>query len=267
MAQNITVQKKQLESIFDQKLKPISDSIGEMNESMKFLNSSFEEIKSKVGSLEDNLNKVVKDNRFLQQETLRLSDENKKLSNLANGLSKELNDIQQYLRRDCCEITGIPPVQNESTDEIVIKIALLMGLNLNVKEISVSHRLPTRGKSYSSRLRLATRSSGRNVDPALQYPRIIVKFVRRETKDLFYRSRKMLVGKTTKDLGLSRISDNKIYVSESITAKNKELFKECLKFRRKNDFKYIWTNQGRIYLRQNKDSPSKAITSQADLER
>ena len=151
MAQNITVQKKQLESIFDQKLKPISDSVGEMNESMKFLNSSFEEIKSKVGSLEDNLNEVVKDNRFLHQETLRLSDENKKLSNLANGLSKELNDIQQYLRRDCCEITGIPPVQDESTDEIVIKIALLMGLNLDVKEISVSHRLPTRGESYSSR--------------------------------------------------------------------------------------------------------------------
>ena len=151
MAQNITVQKKQLESIFDQKLKPISDSIGEMNESMKFLNSSFEEIKSKVGSLEDNLNEV-KDNRFLQQETLRLSDENKKLSNLANGLSKELNDIQQYLCRDCCEITGIPPVQDESTDEIVIKIALLIGLNLEVKEISVSHHLPTRGESYGSRV-------------------------------------------------------------------------------------------------------------------
>ena len=266
MTHNITVQKKQLESIFDQKLKPISDSIGEMDESMKFLNSSFEEIKSEVGSLEDNLNEVVKDNRFLQQETFRLSEENKKLSNLVNGLSKELNDIQQYQRRDCCEITGIPPVQDESTDEIVIKIALLMGLNLDVKEISVSHRLPTRGESNSSRLRLATRSSGRNVDPALQYPRI-VKLVRREMKDLFYRSHKMLVGKMTKDRGLSRISDNKIYVSESLTAKSKELFKECLKFRRENDFKYIWTNQGRIYLRQNKDSPSKVITSQADLER
>ena len=78
----------------------------------------------------------------------------------------------------------------------------------------------------------------------------------------------MLVGKTTKDLGLSRISDNKIYVSESLTAKNKKLFKECSKFRRENDFaRNIWTNQGRIYLRQNKDSPSKVITSQADLER
>ena len=30
-----------------------------------------------------------------------------------------------------------------------------MGMNLDVKEISVSHRLPTRGESYSSRLRLA----------------------------------------------------------------------------------------------------------------
>ena len=179
---------------------------------------------------------------------------------------RELNDLQQYQRRDCCEITGIPFQQDENTNDLVIKIGSLMGLKLAAENISVSHRLPGRKESYSSRLSVTTRSSGRNVDLSLQFPKIIVKFVRRETKELFYKSRKMLFGKTTKDLGLARLSDNNIYISESLTAKNKELFKECLKFRRENDFKFIWTNQGRIYLRRNSESPSKIITCLADLE-
>jgi hypothetical protein len=66
----------------------------------------------------------------------------------------------------------------------------------------VSHRLPKNEASYSSRLSDGISSSGRRIDPAQQYPKIIVKFVRRDTKELFYRSRKKLAGKTTKDINL-----------------------------------------------------------------
>ena len=90
MAQTITISKMQLEEIFDQKLKPISDSIGEMNNSMKFLNASFEEIKQKVGTLETSLDEVEKENHFLKQETMRLSNENTKILNFANDLSRHL---------------------------------------------------------------------------------------------------------------------------------------------------------------------------------
>ena len=266
MTHTISISKKELEDIFDSKLKPIGDTTAEMNESMKFLNTSFEEIKTKVGNLENRLDDVVKENNFLKKESSRLSKENTNLANLTNNLSRDLNDIQQYLRRDCCEITGLPVVHGENTNDLVKRVGLLMDLELQDDDISVSHRLPKNEASYSSRLNDGTVSSGRIVDKALQFPKIIVKFVKRDTKELFYKSRKKLSGKTTKDIDLGRISDNNIYISESLTAKNRVLFKECLKFRRNYKFKFIWTNQGRVYMRRDKDSPSKIISCQADLE-
>ena len=132
------------------------------------------------------------------------------------------------------------------------------------RQVRHAHR-QVRHTANQGRLRIRP-SSGRIVDKALQFPKIIVKFVKRDTKELFYKSRKKLSGKTTKDIDLGRISDNNIYISESLTAKNRALFKECLKFRRNYKFKYIWTNQGRVYMRRDKDSPSKIISCQADLE-
>jgi hypothetical protein len=41
MAQTISISKKELEANFDAKLEPIGDTIFEMNDSMKFLNTSF----------------------------------------------------------------------------------------------------------------------------------------------------------------------------------------------------------------------------------
>jgi septation ring formation regulator EzrA len=116
MAQTISISKKELEAIFDAKLKPIGDTVVEMNDSMKFLNTSFEEVKIKVSNLENKIDEVTKENDFLKQESLKLSKENAKLVNVINILSKEINDIQQYQRRDCCEITGLPVLPGENTN-------------------------------------------------------------------------------------------------------------------------------------------------------
>lgn len=136
-----------------------------------------------------------------------------------------------------------------------------------VQTIYFTHRLPRNEASYSSRVGTGVTAPGRKINPAVLFPKIIVKFVRRETKELFYRSRKKLNGITTEDLtDLGRISKNNIYIAESLTAKNRVLFKDCLKFHHDYNFKYIWTNQGRIHLRKNESSPSRTITSQDDLD-
>ena len=84
-------------------------------------------------------------------------------------------------------------------------------------------------------------------------------------KEQFYHDRKHLKNKSTKDIGLSQFSDNGIFVSESLTSKNKLLFKDCLKFKIENNYKYIWTQNGRIYLRKDKDCPARIISNQQDL--
>ena len=42
--------------------------------------------------------------------------------------------------------------------------------------------------------------------------------------------------------------------------------KECLKIKREKNFKFIWTQYGRIYLRKDANSPAKTVANQKDLE-
>lgn len=47
--------------------------------------------------------------------------------------------------------------------------------------------------------------------------------------------------------------DKKIFINESLMFKNKELFKDCLKFKNDKSYKFLWINVGKIYLRRNVD--------------
>ena len=85
---------------------------------------------------------------------------------------------------------------------------------------NITHRLPV-SRNENQRV---TRSS------ANTFAKVIVKFTRRSTKEKFYHGRLRLKDKSTRDLGLSRIAENKLFISESLSPRNKQLFKDCLKF-------------------------------------
>ena len=246
----ITMEK--LDSLFEKKLAPIRSTLQDLTNSVSFLSERFDTIDRKVKDLEIKTDAVYNENYNLKLETSRLS-------NIIEELKDNINDIEQYSRRECCEISGIPVTSDEDTNDLVIKVGTLMDIELDENDISVSHRLSTR--SYASAVTSSSRSNQVN-----SLPKIIVKFVRRETKELFYKSRKRLRGKTTADIGLGRFSNSGLFISESLTHRNKLLFKECLAFKRKYNYKYIWTQQGRIYLRKNKDTQSRMISSKSDIE-
>ena len=58
----------------------------------------------------------------------------------------------------------------------------------------------------------------------------------------------------------------RFFIAESLTRKNKELFKKCLDARKSLNCKFIWTNQGRIYLRESSDTPAKLIAVVKDID-
>ncbi|KAK3715348.1 hypothetical protein QZH41_001339 [Actinostola sp. cb2023] len=103
----------------------------------------------------------------------------------------------QFLRdfRDCLEIRGIPLHRDEDADDLAKKVGELIDVEIDDDDISISHRLQYDGKQPSSGSRAAPK-----YDPA-----IIVKFVRRNFRDEFYKARKHLRNKSTRDLGFTRI--------------------------------------------------------------
>lgn len=124
-----------------------------------------------------------------------------------------------------------------------------MNLELEKEDISICHRLPAKKKSTSQ-------------------PRsIIVKFTRRQVREDFYRAKGQLKFKNTGDLGLTHVNHNKIFINESLSPSNQELFYKARKFKRDFGFKHVWTNTGKIYLRKDSDFDAHVIRSQDDLDK
>ena len=67
----------------------------------------------------------------------------------------------------------------------------------------------------------------------------------------------------SKDLGY-KVSKN-IYINESLTESNKALFKECVKVKKDLGFTYIWTSNGKIFLRKDKENPVVQIKTKDDI--
>ena len=112
---------------------------------VEFVNAKYDELLQKM--------KISNDERkALQDENKILHDENRILK--ATVCSKERSlesvtsanhDLEQYTRRECLEIRGIPIASNpseEQTNNIVKDVGKLLGVDITENDISVSHRMP-----------------------------------------------------------------------------------------------------------------------------
>ena len=182
-----------------------------------------------------------------------MEGENTVLKNSVRNIEKSFeklsmsynDDLEQYGRRECVEIKEITDAIGEATNEVVAKVGQLIGVPVKDSGISISHRLPSKSNK------------------AVNCCTIIAKFVRRDVKEKFYRARGQLRDKTTKDLGYS--INNHIYISESLTEANKDLFHSCLKYEKDNGYKFIWTSNGKVFIRKDMDCNAIQINRKVDL--
>lgn len=178
----------------------IVENVNSVVKSQEVLNSLFEDQKKELQK-----NKVTNDN-LLKRHTQTRSDlekANKQINSLQSALEKtqqNLNDLEQYGRRDMITIKGIPRNKDEDTDKIVVDVASLIGVNLSKKQIDVSHRNTQEEDAH-----------------------IIVKFDSRRSKEAFWSARRNVYDKSISNLGFR--GDGKIFINESLTSINGTIFK------------------------------------------
>ena len=220
----------------------VQDKMASLQEAIEFISTKYDQLLNNYVSQEQKIENLTRDNTLLKSQVASLQNEFKQ--------EKEaLNDLEQYSRRECLEIKGIPVVPDEDTNKIVTQVGSLLDVEIGKGDISVSHRNPSKGKRD---------------DPHS----IIVKFTRRDVRDKLYKAKKKLKAFTTANLSLQTVTatDNKIFISESLTKTNKDLFNKALDLRKELNFKFIWTSYGKIFIRKNADSPVRKITSLKDLD-
>ena len=255
----MTINCDQLAKILDDKLSPLNSRIAELKKSVDEAMNHIEFVNAKYDELLQMMKTSNDERKALQNENKILQDENKILKATIHSIERSLesvtranHDLEQYTRRECVEIRGIPVAatpSEEQTNNIVKDVGKLLGVDITDNDISVSHRMP--------------QSQERKGKP--RPPAVIVKFTRRDVKDNFYRARKHLKDLTTQDLGYSE--KNKIYLAESLSERNRMLFKDCLKVKKDLEFKFIWTLNGKIFMRKDKDSPVHLIANKEDLQK
>ena len=161
-----------------------------------------------------------------------------------------IDEVQQYSRRDCLEITGIPILPEENPKQLITEIGTLIDVNVEDAHLAAAHRLP----------------DTKNVKH-----RLIVKFVHRDKREEMYKKCRNLMGKNINNLpsvqasmGLAATSNNKIHISESLTGYRKQLFGCINDVKRKNN--NLWTANGKIMLKAHDSSKTKSFVTHEEFE-
>ena len=88
-----------------------------------------------------------------------------------------------------------------------------------------------------------------------------------------YKKRRNLIEKNVNNLpsvqaamGLAATSNNKIHINESLTDYCKHLFGRIKDFKRKNNYKYLWTANGKIMLKAHDSSEIKSLATHEEFE-
>ena len=237
---------KELRELLREEITPLKLDIGKIGKSLDDLKTTVSFLSNKYDDLLGQY-KVVTEKLSHQSiiiEGLRKDlDESRKT---ALETAKQIEELAQYIRRDCLEISGIAPNEELSCESIVTTIGNVIGVPVSDTDISVTHPIP----SYN----------------AAALPKIIVKFTRREIRDCFYSNRKKLARKQIKDIpGLAADGQGPVYISESLTPTRKKLFGEINRIKKSRKWKFIWTLNGRIFLREAENTRIYGFDTKEDL--
>ena len=201
-------------------MKSIVDSVSQVIVTKLLSNDSFI-AKLADGLMKDGVLDAVKQNVYdacaLDDEKISSTVESleRRVGDLDNdnrALREELDTMEQYSRRNCLVVHGIPESKEDSGDAVLHVFNGQLNVPVTPHSIDRSHRL------------------GR-FQPSSNKPRpVIVKFVSYETRRQVFSAKRRLKG-------------TKIVITENLTRRRSELLNRT---RAQPDVKCAWTTDGRI---------------------
>lgn len=174
----------------------------------------------------------------------------KEKDQVIEGLTRQLNTLEQYGRNRNLEIDNIEQVQGEDVENIAITVAEKLRIVVKESDIEVAHRIPS--KSNSNR-------------PL----KIIVQLASRKLRDKILAARRRANNFTSANIvgELGDYSRQTIYVNENLSPYFKDLLWRTKIRAKETGYKFVWFKFGKVLVR--KDDQSRKtiqIYSYKDLD-
>ena len=215
----------------------------------------FDELKQKHDSLCTDYSKPKTDYNALklanEKQTNQLDElmiNSADLEKKSNSEAVKLDAIDQYSRRQNLEFLGISVTANEDVIDIVVKLGKLVGVDIAKSDISTAHSL--RPKRHST---------------IGEPPAIIARFINRNLRNLIYSKRTAAKLIPENDFPISKMK--RLYINENLTQERKKLLWQTKQRMKQLEIKFLWTMNGKIYVRKDEDSTSVIIQNEEDLNK
>ena len=188
--------------------------------------------KSELANIKEQLKKE-RDDRIADRKLITKLRQD--IRELKEETTDQMDNQEQYSRRNCLLLHGVPESKGEDTTATSIQqLNGKLKCSLTKELIDRSHRL---GKP----------KSGEDAKPRP----IIIKFVSYSTRSIIFRSKR-------------KLKASPLLITESLTTRRMELLRKAQAQVRDNKLKGTWTQDGRIYALDN-DDHKVLITKAADL--
>lgn len=224
-----------------------------MNKTNKIL-TTLQDIQQTNNVMQTTLANLTEENTELKTKISKLEFQSKQDSDRLCLLENILEGIQRIDKKTNIEIKNVPLKGNENkTDLIQIVAKLCDSIEVNMEKSEIKDIIKTK-KPTQERSTLIVEFTNTSVKTD------IIK----ATKSYNYKNKSNKL--SAKHLGLKTYPDTPIFVAENLTAQASRLYFLARDFKQVNNYKYCWTNYGKVYLRFNDDSPIVNITKEAQLQ-
>ena len=208
---------------------------------MKHVSESQQFISNRYDDLNLEFTKLLSTSQKQETELELLSKCNNKIKQMKKAEIKSLDELEQYDRRHNLEMDGIPFEENEKVLDIVLHLVQKLEIGTNIRKAIYQFLIV-------SLIRKITRKTRTRKKKTTNYYCSLC--FNREIRNSIYANRHK-----TKNLKFTET----VYINENLTQTRKRLFWQTKLKCKELQYKYFWTQNGRIYIRQDGETVRKII--------
>lgn len=226
----LTSSGNQISSKWDATMKKFSENIKSLNDNQQSFIASINDMNDQLLALQT-IGTTVEQH---SNEIKGLKSENEMLKTSIKLITTRLDNFEQ--KEYQCKIQI---ADNENLQETVINIIKKLEITLLAGDIADIYRVRNRKKNANEQQSSQQQAEGH----------IVVTFRSREKRDV-------ILNKSRKNRELF-IDDNKkikIYINELLTSNRRRLLHKAKLFGRENNYKFVWTKNGKILMKMTEDS-------------
>ena len=193
-----------------------------------------------LSNINRELSELRNDFKKIESELSVSKNVNSKLHERVVALERQCWGNNQYSRRECLEITGVPDsVSNDDLEETTIKIFDKLDVAIDPSNIEDCHWLKSNGPK-----------------------KVIIKFARRKDANLVRKNKNKLKGMNLSSVGIN----NPVFINDSLCSYYKMLWRKCKKLWSSKYIHAFWVSNGTLRLKITENGRVHIITHSQDLD-